>query len=318
MLQRGHTLHLMPEATEIGALQAVADLPAHAAWLGCEWELDAAQTAAILADLKPDWLITDHYALDARWEQRMQPYCRRRMVIDDLADRMHDCDLVLDQNLGRSPQHYQTLVPAKCEVLTGPRYALLRPEFAALRDYSLARRRVPQLRRLLVTMGGVDKDNVTDAILKALTKCSLPASCRITVVMGQHAPWLNKVREQTQLQPWATDVLVNVTDMARLMAESDLAIGAAGSTSWERCCLGLPTILVVLAANQEAIAGALEDVRAAKRIAVSHLGEDLGAIIAAMTAGSQALVETSAAAAHVTDGLGTAYVAETLFRLSSQ
>src|SRR5690606_15243077 len=127
---------------------------------------------------------------------------------------------------------------AESIVLCGSQYALLRPDFAALRAYSLRRRERPQLRHLLLTMGGVDKDNATGRVLQALTASELPASCRITVVMGATAPWLAEVRQLAEQLPWSTSVRVGVSDMAQLMADSDLAIGAAGATSWERCCLG--------------------------------------------------------------------------------
>ncbi|MGV8934442.1 MAG: UDP-2,4-diacetamido-2,4,6-trideoxy-beta-L-altropyranose hydrolase [Gallionellaceae bacterium] len=232
-------------------------------WLGISYEIDAAQTAAALSSKQPDWLVVDHYALDQQWENAMRPYARKLMVIDDLADRPHQCDLLLDQNLGRQPQDYSNVVPAQCKVLTGPQFALLRPEFAALRAYSLQRRQQPKLRQLLITMGGVDQHNATGQVLQALQDCALPQGCRIIVVMGLHAPWLQQVQAQAKDMHWPTEVLVNISDMALRMADSDLAIGAAGSTSWERCCLGLPTWMVVLADNQKDAAAHLEHAGAA-------------------------------------------------------
>ena len=241
--------------------------PAHAAWLGSTWQTDARETAAIVASLQPDWLVVDHYALDQRWEEALAPHYRQLLVIDDLADRPHRCDVLLDQNLGRQPENYAGLVSAHCQVLTGPNYALLRPEFAALRPYSLQRRQSePGLRQLLITMGGVDQPNATGQVLQALKNCALPQELRITVVMGLTAPWLQNVRKLAARMPWPTEVVVNVGDMAQRMADSDLAIGAAGSTSWERCCLGLPTLMVVLAENQQASAQALEEAQAARLI----------------------------------------------------
>jgi len=252
--QRGHGVTGLPAplSQPSDAADAIPTL-AHADWLGCDWQTDAQQTRTILSTLQPNWLVVDHYALDQRWEFAMQPYCQKLMVIDDLADRTHYCDLLLDQNLGRQPEDYVNLVPTTCQVFTGPRYALLRPEFAALRDYSLKRRansQHKQIRQLLITMGGVDMPNATGQVLQALKTSSLPADCHITVVMGSTAPWLAQVRELAEKMPWPTSVLVNINNMAQCMADSDLAIGAAGSTSWERCCLGLPSMLVILADNQ--------------------------------------------------------------------
>lgn len=270
--QRGHAVTALPagklsSATAIESVPQPPQLP-HAAWLGCDWQTDARQTGAVLASLQPDWLVIDHYALDQRWEEAVTPYFRKLLVIDDLADRPHRCDLLLDQNLGRQPQDYTGLVPEQCQVLTGPRYALLRPEFAALREYSLKRRANPLLKQLLITMGGVDLPNATGRVLEALKVCPLPADCRITVVLGATAPGFAQVRELAEQMPWPSEVLVNITDMAQRMADSDLAIGAAGSTSWERCCLGLPTLMVVLAENQQTGAQALEAAHAARLIGV--------------------------------------------------
>jgi UDP-2,4-diacetamido-2,4,6-trideoxy-beta-L-altropyranose hydrolase len=310
---KGYVVHALPVASDVclttdPAQEAAAT--SHAGWLGATQAQDAGACAPILAARRPDWLIVDHYALDATWERALAPHCARLMVIDDLADRPHVCDLLLDQTHGRDEADYRPHVPASCRLLCGAQYALLRPEFAALRPYSLARRTKPALRELLVTMGGVDKDNATGQVLRALRTCPLPPDCRITVVMGVTAPWLEEVRSQAQVMPWPTRVLVGVKDMAQLMADSDLAIGAAGATSWERCCLGVPTVMLVLAENQRKIAEELCDAGAAHLIDSSKLKnhplltpDHLNPIL---------LGAMSAAAAAVTDGLGVAKVIEVL------
>ena len=196
---KGYCVHALPVLPSVCAsslaINTVSDEQslAHSHWLGATQVEDAAACAAILAGVKPDWLIVDHYALDARWELALKSHYRKLMVIDDLADRPHLCDLLLDQTFGRDAEDYHELVPAISRLLCGSRYALLRPEFAALRDYSLQRRANPQLRQLLITMGGVDKDNATGQVLEALRGCALPAQCHITVVMGTTAPWLDEV-----------------------------------------------------------------------------------------------------------------------------
>lgn len=264
---RGHRVAVLPAAAQSGPnyLQAgLTDQPQHSAWLGLDWSTDAKQTQECLAsELAVDWLVVDHYALGARWEQALRPHSRHLMAIDDLADRMHDCDLLLDQNLGRAPQDYLPRVPGDCQILAGSRYALLRPAFAQLRPDSLSHRRAARLGHLLISMGGVDKDNATGACLAALAAEDLPPDCVMTVVMGPHAPWLEAVSEQAKHLPWQVQVLIGVQDMASLMAKSDLAIGAAGTTSWERCCLGVPALTVVLAENQWPSARALQEAKAA-------------------------------------------------------
>lgn len=252
-----HRLSTVDSGASFGgpALQSVE--PAHAHWLGVAQSQDAEACREILKDVKPDWLVVDHYALDTQWETALQALAPRLLVIDDLADRKHICDLLLDQNLGHTEQDYAALVPYGCRLMVGPQYALLRPEFARLRKQSLERRGSPRLQHILVTMGGIDQANATGLTLQALKTCPLPASCRISVVMGLNAPNLAEVADAATNMPWPTEVLVNVTDMGERMASADIVIGAAGGTSWERCCLGVPTIMVVLADNQKSGAKAL-------------------------------------------------------------
>lgn len=229
----------------------------YANWLGVNQTEDARQTIALIRSaglIRIDWLITDHYGIDAFWHRELRPHCNNIMVIDDLANRKHDCDVLLDQTFGREEEDYHNLAPQHCRILLGTQYALLRSEFAQWREYSLRRRQYPAMKRLLITLGGVDKDNVTGQVLTVLQNCNLPDDCEIVIVMGSKAPWFDVVRSQAAQLVWPAKVLVNVDHMAELMADSDFCIGAAGSTAWERCCLGLPTIMFVLAENQRLIA----------------------------------------------------------------
>jgi UDP-2,4-diacetamido-2,4,6-trideoxy-beta-L-altropyranose hydrolase len=277
----------------------------HRHWLGATQAQDSEACAPILAALRPNWLVVDHYSLDASWERALAQHYPKLMVIDDLADRTHTCDLLLDQTFGRQTTDYQPLVPTTCRLLCGSQYALLRPEFAALRPYSLQRRDQPTFRELLITMGGVDKDNATGQVLQVLRTCPLPADCRITVVVGVAAPWLGDVRRQVQNMPWETQVLVGVTNMAQLMADSDLAIGAAGATSWERCCLGLPTIMLVLAENQLKVAEGLKQAGAAALITtVSNLETELPGLLSVLVSTPRKLHAMSESSAAIVDGMG--------------
>lgn len=126
----------------------------HAAWLGVTQEADADASINLLKRLgKADWLIVDHYALDARWETRLRPYTGKIMVIDDIADRLHDCELLLDQNLYQNmDSRYRRLVPENCVQLLGSRYALLKPAFGVVRKRLPARD--GKVKRILVFMGG--------------------------------------------------------------------------------------------------------------------------------------------------------------------
>ena len=300
--QRGYDVHTLPYNENWGVQDEGSAL---AAWLGGDWQMDVEQTKVGIDDTVIDWLIVDHYALDRRWESSMRSHCRRLMVIDDLADRPHDCDLLLDQNLGRSQPDYVGLLHPDTTTLLGPQYALIRSEFAALRPQSLARRATNlQLKRLLITMGGVDTDNVTGKVLNALKVCTLPDDLHITVVLGPHAPWLADVEAQAAKMPRPTQVLVGVSNMAELIAKSDLAIGAAGGTALERCCLGLPSFVLVLAENQLAGAIALQNEGAIILLETcGDLAEYLGPSYSVQFA-QQALKKLSITASTVTDGKG--------------
>lgn len=304
---RGHQVAALPTA-EVSVDNQKDESPAHALWLGTGWAQDVDQTLQALGEMVVDWLVVDHYALDARWETALRPVCGKLMVIDDLADRNHDCDLLLDQNLGRKRTDYLDLIRPECSLLAGPEYALLRPEFADLRDESLARRIGGTFQHLLITLGGVDKDNVTGKVLDALVANSdhLPANLGISVILGPYAPWRDEVQKQAERLPWPTQVAVGLSDMARRMADADLAIGAGGSTSWERCCLGLPTLVLVIAHNQLPAVRALDTFGAAIDLGMTGDGFS-GRLSSALQAiqSPNVLDRISKRAAAVCDGLGT-------------
>nr|WP_312385853.1 UDP-2,4-diacetamido-2,4,6-trideoxy-beta-L-altropyranose hydrolase [Moraxella sp. CTOTU47579] len=262
---------------------------AHSEWLGASESDDFAECKPILQALKPDWLIIDHYAIGEKWEQqakRLLPNLKI-LAIDDLADRTHDCEILLDQNFGRKNEDYQSLVPSHCQRLLGTRYTLLRDEFASWRAMSLNRRKsVQPPNNILVNLGGVDNDNVTLKILQSLNTFVQQSAqaFNVTVVMGKTAPHIESVQRFAKHASFACAVLVNVTNMAQLMANADLAIGAAGSTTWERCCLGLPMVLIVLADNQQVIAKALADKNVVKVVTdMATLDEQLPRLLSELT-----------------------------------
>ncbi len=316
--QRGFWVTVLPLTVELVVTpeQRVETQQNYADWLGADWSTDAKQTKVGVGETAVDWLIVDHYALDTRWEKMLRPVCHHLMVIDDLANRPHDCDLLLDQNLGRDERDYGQYVPQSCTVLVGPQYALLRPEFAALRGESLRRRTIPQFKHLLITMGGVDQADATSKVLAALNECPLPGALKITVVMGQHAPWLEQVKYHSRKMPVPTEVKLNVENMAQVMANCDLAIGAAGSTSWERCCLGLPSVIGVVADNQIFIADALQAAGAAKTFVVNEEMTTLRAVLAELADDPNEIATMSTCAANVTDGVGANRISAKLVNIS--
>jgi UDP-2,4-diacetamido-2,4,6-trideoxy-beta-L-altropyranose hydrolase len=306
---QGHTVHALPHSERFGATTSqVAQgwLPAlYSEWLGATQLSDAEACRAILDGLKPNWLVVDHYGLDALWEALLAGSCDSIMVLDDLADRLHACQLLLDQTYARKSEDYLGKVPADCTILCGAEYALLRPGFAALRQASLSRRASPGLKELLVSMGGVDEHNVSGKILSILCEAPLPFDCQITVVMGATAPWIEKVRTQALAMPWSTRVLVGVENMAQLMHDSDVAIGAVGSTTWERCSLGLPTGVVILAENQRFAAEQLMQAHAVQLLGEStNFHHSIIEFIAEMSNDVTRLAQLGSKASSITDGRG--------------
>lgn len=312
IVDKGYETILLPASTRDETPAESAGSSYYAAWLGVPWEEDASQTQSALATSELDWLVVDHYALDANWERAVAGAARNIMVIDDLANRVHEGDLLLDQNLGRTSSDYDGLVPEHSKRLIGPGYALLRPEFAQLRERSLERRAKPELKRIIISLGGVDRTNVTGQVLNALAEMTLPEDVHLDIIMGAAAPYLDEVWQQAERLPFYATVNVGVTDMAERMCLADLAIGAAGGTSWERCCLGLPSVVIVLAENQVSGARALEAHGVASSIAdVQELKRILPEVLERV-AEPRALKGMSNASASVSDGFGVCRVVDAL------
>ncbi len=216
-------------------------------WLGSTQEVDASGTISILKDLQPDWLIVDHYAIDETWEQRVRPYVKRIMVIDDLADRKHDCDLLLDQNyMSDNHRRYENIVSPACTTLLGPQYALLRQEFVSARDN--LRLKDGSVKHVFVFFGGVDSDNMTLKAIKALSSKELSVLF-VSVVIGAANPHRKEIAKAVEQRP-RTTLHIQVNNIAEIMRQADLALCAGGTTTWERCCIGLPGLVVTIAENQ--------------------------------------------------------------------
>lgn len=194
-----------------------------------------------------DWLVVDHYRLDAVWERMLRVHTNRLMVIDDLANRPHDCDLLLDQNYYRDMEwRYLGLISEQCVALLGPKFVLLRPEFAAARRNLRARDGV--VRHILIFFGGSDATNQTCKALDAIKLIDDPG-ISVDVVVGVANPHRKELESLCHVMP-NTQYHCQVSNMAELIAAADIAVGAGGATTWERCALGLPSITVVFADNQ--------------------------------------------------------------------
>lgn len=313
----GHVVHLLDhqQSTE----NDLETQPDYSQWLGESQIDDADATIKFLKDLHADWVVADHYTLDYEWESAVAPYCDHLMVIDDLANRKHQCDLILDQTHGRMPADYSALVPKEARILCGATYALLRPDFAAMRETSLRNKtRGDTVSHILISMGGSDPDNITQDILGLLSDFPLPEKCKVTAVVGAQSRHLASLTDYARSLPFPCELLSNVTDMAALMASCDLAIGAAGSTSWERCCLGLPSIMIVLADNQKLVAQNLENSGAAFIVENAGLIErEFPQYINLLLPDPQLRKTMSIVSSHIVDGLGRERVASAMEEINA-
>lgn len=230
--------------------------PPHYPWLGTSLSDELTEVSAVLDRIgQVDWLIVDHYALDREWESYFRPRVLNIMAIDDLADRVHDCNILLDQNLYQgAADRYVDLVPEQSTQLLGPGYALLQREYAALRPQ--AEIRSGYIGKVIVYFGGFNEGGLTLLCTRLLLEKDSPDLYVNVVLNKQHPDY-----ETLEVLAGASNrcsLHSQVPSLAPLMLDSDLAIGASGATCWERCCLGLPSLVVPLSENQRPIARDLE------------------------------------------------------------
>lgn len=239
--EKGYLIFVLPGASlEPG-------LSGYEKWLTVKVDTDAKETKEILQMLDAECVIIDHYALDETWEKIVRPYARKIMVIDDLANRQHDCDILLDQNYYCDlERRYADLVPAACKLLLGPGYAILREEFQQARKTRRLRDGI--IRNIFIFFGGSDLGNETMKALLAVKALHRP-DITVNVVVGASNPHQGDIKKICA-QHAEVHFHCQVDYMAKLMNEADLAIGAGGATTWERCYLGLPAIVIGIAENQ--------------------------------------------------------------------
>ncbi len=219
----------------------------HSKWLGTTQANDARLTNEALADIDCDWVVVDHYAIDHRWEKSVRISCKKMMVIDDLADRHHACDVLLDQNYYSGMlSRYEGKVSSRCKLLLGPGYAVLRDEFKFFRKHF--KPRTGEIKKVLVFFGGVDATDYTSMTIRALAEIN--CQWAVDVVIGRQHPNIKKIQHESK--KFGFKCHVQTARMAELMSEADLSIGAGGTAIWERCCLGLPAIVFCTAENQRA------------------------------------------------------------------
>ena len=255
LLENEFSVLKLPEQSLL-ACKGLQERQLYEAWLGCSQEKDSVDCINALTQANistASWLVVDHYGLDAQWEARLLTALTdgssipQLLAIDDLADRPHQADQLLDANFfgDATENRYHGLVSKECRQLLGPHYALLAPEYPHL--HPLVPKRT-ELKRVLVFFGGVDKDNLTSQTLQALMDPAL-SDLSVDVVVGRQSPHWEAVEKLVDKLPNGT-LHGPLPSLAGLMVRADLAIGAGGATTWERACLGLPSLVIAIATNQ--------------------------------------------------------------------
>lgn len=271
---------------------------------------DSIQTSLLLEDLQPDLVIVDHYSLNEVWENKINRFGLKIMVIDDLADRNHHCDILLDQNdLNKHSSRYNALVSESCELLLGPKYVMLRDEFKP----SLAASYQPpeSIKRLLLFFSLGDDKGET---LKAMAGVEgSRGEFEVDIVVGKSNPNLDEIKKKCAENSWEFHCQVDY--MSELMMKADLIIGGGGSTSWEKCFLGIPSLSVILAENQVEITESLEN-----HGAIINLGSYGNVLPSSYSSvldklNTQTLKEMSSQASLLVDGKGIYRVAKSIFSI---
>lgn len=290
------------------AIKAEADIYSNS--LGVRQLVDAHETAVSIGnEIKPDWLIVDHYSIGEEWENYISNYCSKIMVIDDLANRKHYCHLLLDQNYSsENNDRYKVLTPSFCRFLLGPQYSLLRSEFGALRRSDVSFKSA--IKRLLIFFTAGDDQGETLKAMNGVKIFSKNKRIDVDVVVGSANLYQQPIEEMCSVHNWGYHCQVNY--MPALIAGADIVIGSGGSSNWERCALGVPGLVVILAENQAAIARDLDSAGVVINLGWNTRLESIDYASALAAIGPEKLNFMSLAAYQMVDGAGASRVSDSL------
>ncbi|MDP2127603.1 MAG: UDP-2,4-diacetamido-2,4,6-trideoxy-beta-L-altropyranose hydrolase [Pseudohongiella sp.] len=306
---RGYEVMVLPYTEADSAESTIKSGTSYEHLLGVHWAIDAEQTKSLLSSADTDWLIVDHYAIDSRWEIDLEPKFGKLLAIDDIANRPHIADVLLDQNYN-DRNRYLGLVPRDSVLLLGPDYALIRPEYAEFR----AQR--PELadsvkKRVFVYFGGSDSNDLTGKTIEALSYPEV-INLDVDVVVGANYLYFERLNSLA-LSRGRTRIHEPRLHLADLMSQADIAVGAGGVTNWERICIGLPSLVVTLADNQIPISRILHELGV-----IDLIGQSVSIDVEAIRQALQVEIRTGRIrskrmeALALCDGLGVQRVAEVL------
>jgi len=253
----GHRLEVIAESSLDKNLSFEHDI--YKTWKNEMWEYDALKCNKIINNISPQWTIVDHYGLDYKWHRTIRNATKNIMVIDDIADRKLDCDLLLDQTFLCKYSKYKNLIPKECKVLLGSKYTLLRDEFRYLRGLAIKKRKKYNgIKKILISFGSMDFENNSEKILSILNQIKWKYNISVDIVFDKNSHNYTNLKQYAKLSSLPVKILSNVKNMSELMLKADIAIGAAGTTTWERCCLGLPSLVLNTASNQRYVVSSLK------------------------------------------------------------
>lgn len=292
----------------------------HASWLEVSYENEIEQTqAAVNAELikygadKLDWLIVDNYAIEKTWQQALKPYSKRIFQVDDLADREHDVEALLDQNYYlKGELRYDGLLPSSAKRLCGPDFALLREEFFTVRQSLLDYTQRLADKHVVLFFGGIDIVNETSKALSGLLM--VDSADHFDVIIGINNPHREQIESLCQKNSERVTLHLQVSNMMDFFAHSYLYVGAVGATTWERCVMALPGIVCSVADNQTQVAQDLNQINGHFYLGLSGelVAEDYRDAYQGLLNNKELLTEQSKTCAALVDGLGCRRVVEQL------
>jgi UDP-2,4-diacetamido-2,4,6-trideoxy-beta-L-altropyranose hydrolase len=308
---------LFATAYEVRLLQkktnTIINKKSYSSWLSVDWEQDVNEVIQIIDNIDADLLIVDHYGIDARWHNKVRDYCKKIFVIDDLADRHLDCDFLLNSSFTNEDKDYKKFISNKdCISFLGPNYALIQPKFSNLRLKAKNKREhISSIQEILIFMGSMDPDNYSSLAINAINQIDWKQSIIVNCILDSHSPSLEKVSNDIESLDLRASIHSNTSDMEKLIYNADLAIGSGGNSAWERCVLGLPTLLTSIAPNQQRnITGITESGAAIYWDST----EDLLTVLESCNEDINYLISMQEKAFDLCDGLGTKRITESIMK----
>lgn len=323
LAKRGHDCILVTQEGSVDLIPGGREVLPKTNFSTKEVKINEFENAQAMCNTLPkewhaDLTLIDSYRLPKSYQSEVRKFSRKIAVIDDMPWREHDADFLVDPTYNRQADEYKALLDSKTIVRTGVEFAPLREEFALHRETSLKRRltRTPNdTNHLVISMGLSDPLNVTAFAMEALLTLNL--NFDLTVVIGKNSPYQNQIEELAKRFKKPATILIAHNQMAKLMSECDLFLGGGGSSSWERCCLGVATVQIILAKNQEDVTNSLVEHGAAMSLGYfEHLSAtNMAQAISTYLTDFDLLAKTSRAAAQISDGLGALRIADELEKL---